>query len=117
MHLTRPEIAAHFNDITSADWSVKDVAKALSVSDNHIRNMITRGEISCFRVGGRVIRIPSSEIERIRKCQNSGQGASAATTTPSGGTAVYDDAAHWAQQTLKRQRFSSSHSRPRTRQH
>ena len=44
-------------------YRVKDVARMLSVTEKHVRNMINRGEIKAKRFGG-VIRIPYSELVR-----------------------------------------------------
>ncbi len=39
------------------------LAKRWLCSDQHIRNMIERGELKAFRVGGKLVRITAEEAE------------------------------------------------------
>ena len=52
--------------------TVTEVAKALRMSSQAIRDMIKRGEINAVRVG-RQYRIPRSEVERITTIETEGK--------------------------------------------
>ncbi len=45
-------------------YTVTILAERWQCSAQHIRNMINKGELSCFRAG-RLIRILASEVERV----------------------------------------------------
>ncbi len=52
----------------SRPYSVKSLAAHWGVSENSVRNMITAGDLTCFRLGGKLIRIRAAEVERV-ECQ------------------------------------------------
>jgi excisionase family DNA binding protein len=45
-------------------FSVKLLAERWSCSEAHIRNMIRRGELAAFKLGGKLLRISAEEVER-----------------------------------------------------
>src|SRR5688572_19518283 len=72
--------------MTRANYSVKQLAERLQVSDKTIYGMIARGELTYFKFG-RQIRISSGEVQRI-ECGSSNIaaiGPSPESTTASNG--------------------------------
>ena len=51
-------------------FTVARLADRWDCSDQHVRDIIAKGELSCFRAG-RLIRIPAAEVERF-ECGSSG---------------------------------------------
>lgn len=47
-------------------FSTETLAARWGCSDQHIRNMIKRGDLACFRIGN-LIRIRACEIQRIEE--------------------------------------------------
>lgn len=47
--------------------SIRDAAKYLGVSDDTIRRMISRGELSAYRYGPKIIRIDRRDIDKLRR--------------------------------------------------
>ncbi|PWL17438.1 hypothetical protein DKP76_11715 [Falsochrobactrum shanghaiense] len=45
------------------------LAKRWDCSERHIRNMIDRGELPAFRLGGKLLRIRGEDVEAL-ECQN-----------------------------------------------
>ncbi|MGH7825370.1 MAG: excisionase family DNA-binding protein [Candidatus Binatia bacterium] len=43
--------------------SIREAAKALSVSDRHVRRMIAEGKFPFYRVGDRAVRLDLDEIK------------------------------------------------------
>lgn len=64
-------------------YSPATLADRWGCSAETVRQMCRRGDLRWFPVGGKLIRIPASEVERV-ECQNtasSGTGASGALPT------------------------------------
>lgn len=55
-----------------------DVAQRWGCSERHVRNLVKRGALRHFYVGGRLLRIPADAVEEYEQCQ--------AMTTASGGS-------------------------------
>ncbi|AWN36520.1 hypothetical protein DK427_12930 [Methylobacterium radiodurans] len=58
-----------------------DVAIEWGCSEKHVRNMIHRGELGHFRLGGKLLRIPRSAVEQAECARQT------TTPTPSAGSA------------------------------
>lgn len=43
------------------------LSKEWGCSENHIRNLIRRGELTAFRLGGKLLRIRSEDVEAYRE--------------------------------------------------
>lgn len=56
------------------------VAERWGCSEQHVRNLIKRGELGHFRLGGRLLRIPASAVEEYEQRQIT--GVSLAITPP-----------------------------------
>ncbi|WP_409564296.1 helix-turn-helix domain-containing protein [Methylobacterium sp. J-076] len=55
----------------------KEVAAEWGCSEQHVRNMVNRGELGHFRLGGKLLRIPRSamdEVERATKAPRRDRG-------------------------------------------
>jgi excisionase family DNA binding protein len=39
-------------------------------SERHVRNLISSGQLPCFRLGGKLIRIKEEDVERFEECQS-----------------------------------------------
>ena len=62
--------------------TVEQVADRWGCSDNHVRNLIHRGELRAFRLGRRLIRVPETALEvRLTPLEN---GAREITLIPRG---------------------------------
>lgn len=48
-------------------FSPKTLAAHWHCSERHIRNLIARGEIRAFRLGGKLLRIPWDEVDRFER--------------------------------------------------
>ena len=57
------------NEMAERPYTVATLAERWQCSDQHIRDLIHKGELSCFRAG-RLIRIPASEVERFESNTN-----------------------------------------------
>jgi excisionase family DNA binding protein len=103
-------------------FSVETLAARWGVSGKSIRHMIQRGEISAFRLGGKLLRIPASEVARVEnggigQCQNSSSSASTESSSSCGTTSKAGDiAARSARLIGKSQRQPSSSSNVHTLQ-
>lgn len=62
----------------------RDVAERWQCSERHVRNLINRGELRHFRLGGKLVRIPISAVEEFEECQNSGSSPIEASSPWSG---------------------------------
>lgn len=58
----------------------QQVAERWGCSEKHVRNLIKRGELGHFRLGGRLLRIPASAVEEYEQRQTT--GVSLAFTAP-----------------------------------
>ena len=57
------------------------LAERWMCSERHIRNLINAGRLRCFRLGGKLLRIPVEAIEEFEACPSgpsAGTGADAA---------------------------------------
>lgn len=62
--------------------TINAAAKALGISDDTLRKLVSRGDVACLRIPGtRIMRIPTAEIERV-------QALWTGTVTPSNKTAL-----------------------------
>ena len=52
-----------------------DIALRWQCSERHVRKMIDRGELPSFRLGGKLLRIRSEDVEAF-ECQNGGSQGS-----------------------------------------
>jgi excisionase family DNA binding protein len=59
------------------------LASKWACSERHVRNMIDRGELPAFRLGGKLWRIRSEDVE-IFECQNGGSHDCAANSASHG---------------------------------
>jgi excisionase family DNA binding protein len=64
------------------------LAKRWDCSERHVRNLISAGKLACFRLGGKLVRIKVSEVEKF-ECQN-GESPDCGESSPSPST-VTDD--------------------------
>lgn len=53
--------------ITAEVYTPPMLAKRWGCSERHIRNMINEGNLGCFRLGGKLIRIRHSDVEAAEK--------------------------------------------------
>src|SRR6187549_3694119 len=78
-----------WGDVVSArPMTVEQVAQHWGCSDNHVRNLIHRGELKAFRLGRRMFRISPDAIGEYEKCQlqtTTGLDASTADSVSPGG--------------------------------
>lgn len=44
-----------------------EVAERWGCSERHVRNMVNRGELGHFRLGGKLLRIPLSAVEEVER--------------------------------------------------
>lgn len=49
-------------------YSPETLARRWQCSPRHVRNMINRGELHAFRLGGKLIRIPAKVVEEFEQC-------------------------------------------------
>ncbi|WP_197430721.1 helix-turn-helix domain-containing protein [Methylobacterium sp. CCH5-D2] len=47
----------------------KQVAERWGCSEQHVRNMVNRGQLGHFRLGGKLLRIPLSAVEEVEQAQ------------------------------------------------
>jgi excisionase family DNA binding protein len=62
-------------------YTTATLAERWGCSDQHVRDMIARGELACFRLG-KLIRIAAAEVARIEGCGCNSTGASGARSGP-----------------------------------
>ncbi|MGT2444500.1 helix-turn-helix domain-containing protein [Ensifer adhaerens] len=67
-------------------FTPKSLADRWGCSDRHIRNMIARGELTAYRLGGKLLRIQPQEVERVETCNNGDLPASQASFASHGMT-------------------------------
>ena len=58
--------------MSARPYTCEEVADLWGCSDNHVRNLIKRGELKAFRIGRRLIRIPADAVEDYVQCQLNG---------------------------------------------
>jgi len=54
--------------MTATVYTPATLARKWECSERHIRNLISSGELACFRLGGKLVRIRGDEVERF-ECQ------------------------------------------------
>ncbi|MBD8556346.1 helix-turn-helix domain-containing protein [Rhizobium sp. CFBP 8762] len=67
------------------------LAKRWECSERHVRNLIAKGELGCFRLGGKLVRIKESDVESF-ECKN-GELPDSEASSPSPSTAMVSDIA------------------------
>ena len=50
-----------------AAWTPRQLAERWECSERHVRNLINRGELQFFRLGGKLVRIPHSGVEAFEQ--------------------------------------------------
>ncbi len=53
-------------------FTPKSLAERWLCSERHVRNLITTGQLPCFRLGGKLIRIKWKDVDDFERNQNSG---------------------------------------------
>lgn len=91
------------------------LAKKWACSERHVRNMIDRGELPAFRLGGKLLRIRAEDVEAF-ECQNGGSqdcGENSAShgMSPEASAAVID----WEHQIHKRRAAAPRLDTPNSR--
>jgi excisionase family DNA binding protein len=66
-----------------AAWTPRQLAERWECSERHVRNLINRGELQFFRLGGKLIRIPQSAVEAFERCQILSQSSESSPTAAS----------------------------------
>jgi excisionase family DNA binding protein len=65
-------------------FTPKMVAERWHVSERYVRNLINRGELRCFRLGGTLLRIAGDAVEDYERCHTqsdaTGEGSASSTT-------------------------------------
>jgi excisionase family DNA binding protein len=46
------------------------LAERWQCSERHVRNLINRGELKFFRLGGKLVRVPRAAVEEFEQCQS-----------------------------------------------
>src|SRR5262245_18699125 len=67
-------------------YSVATLAKELGCSQSHVRKLIASGQLKAFRLGKKIIRIPTEAVEKLL-CRNTlsagaAESSNLCTTTP-----------------------------------
>lgn len=68
-----------------AAWTPRELADRWQCSERHVRNLINRGELRAFRLGGKLVRVRHEDVERFecRGSEPSGTRMESATETNS----------------------------------
>jgi excisionase family DNA binding protein len=66
------------------------LAKTWCCSERHIRNLVAAGQLRGFRLGGKLLRIPSDAVEEFIACQNTASGGSTDGSASPGGAMESD---------------------------
>lgn len=72
---------------TARPLTVEMVADRWGCSPAHVRAMIRRGELTAFRLGGKLLRVPLAAVEEVESCRAIGSDASAENSSSRGGKA------------------------------
>jgi excisionase family DNA binding protein len=59
-------------------------------SERHIRNLVAAGQLRAFRLGGKLLRIPSDAVEEFIACQNTASDGSTDGSASLGGETESD---------------------------
>jgi len=63
------------------------LAETWCCSERHIRNLVAAGQLRAFRLGGKLLRIPSDAVEEFIACQNTASdGSTDGSASPGGAT-------------------------------
>jgi excisionase family DNA binding protein len=77
-------------------FTPKMVAERWHVSERYVRNLINRGELRCFRLGGTLLRIAGDAVEDYERCHTqsdaTGEGSASRTGKTESGTGTHSDA-------------------------
>ncbi|MGR9130822.1 helix-turn-helix domain-containing protein [Rhizobium leguminosarum] len=82
------------------------LAQRWECSERHIRNLISRGELPYFRVGGKLLRIRQEDVEKF-ECQSGDSPASEANTASHGMTRMESAGAIDLAQQMRKRRPAS----------
>lgn len=63
-------------------FTPEQVAAMWQCSSNHVRNLIHRGELRAFRLGGRLFRIPAEAIQEFEAAKAEEQSSLSVPVTP-----------------------------------
>lgn len=80
--LPKPMPAPNDGQPRQEGFSVKQVATIVGVHEDTIRRLIKAGKLTAVRVGEKLLRIPRSELARLRKERSVPPHTSADTRTP-----------------------------------
>ncbi|WP_442980989.1 helix-turn-helix domain-containing protein [Rhizobium sp. T136] len=79
------------------------LAERWECSERHVRNLISSGQLRCFRLGGKLIRIKEEDVERFEECQSGDlQGSMENFASPGMTRTESADVIDLGQQTRKR---------------
>ena len=74
-------------------FTVASLAKRWGCSEVHVRNLINKGELRSFRLGGKLIRIPADEVARWEQSfalpESTNGSSSSGTMKPDAASAVH----------------------------
>ena len=71
--------------MTERPYTPVTLAKRWSCTAAHVRNLVRRGEIEGFTLGGKLLRISAAEVERY-ECRTIDSGATEESSASSGTT-------------------------------
>ena len=77
------------------------LAERWECSEGHVRNMIADGTLPAFRLGGKLLRIKASDVERF-ECQTGGSPDSTENTASHGAREISADVIDLGQMTRRR---------------
>jgi excisionase family DNA binding protein len=49
-------------------YTPKTLAAEWGCSERHVRNLINRGQLRAFRLGGKLLRIPAEAVREVEQC-------------------------------------------------
>jgi excisionase family DNA binding protein len=65
-------------------YTLKTLAQRWDCSERNVRNILNRGELRFFRLGGTLIRVPGEAVEEYERCHTqsdaTGEGSASSTT-------------------------------------
>jgi excisionase family DNA binding protein len=80
-------------------FTPRTLAERWACSERHVRNLINRGDLRAFRLGGKLVRILLASVEEFERCQcQSSESSPSEESSPSNGMRMADvSAGHSAQ--------------------
>src|SRR5262245_6388403 len=57
-------------------YTPAELAREWQCSERHIRNLVTKGQLRAFRLGGKLLRIPVEAVEEMERCPATASGGS-----------------------------------------